>query len=430
MEYLIDIAAAAWNVTGEMSPYLLFGFLVAGFLSVAVSPEWVERHLGGRGFGPIFKSVLFGVPLPLCSCGVIAVTASIRRHGASRGAATGFLLATPQTGVDSILATWGVLGPVLGIFRPLVALVTGIVGGALVSWLDPDKAEAGEQGDDAPPSCAEACCTGPKTEHWAVRALRYGFITLPRDIAGALLIGVAIAGLIGALIPEGALAEYVGGGLLAMLAMIAVGIPLYVCSTASIPIAVGFLHMGASPGAALAFLIAGPATNAATIATVWRLMGHRTAIIYLSTVALASVLAGLGFDALVQRNDLMGFVREGHVHETGGGLLRHGWAVLLLGLLGLSTVWPRLEKRFKAQGHAEKKVVTSGSITLKVTGMTCSHCEEAVRRGLCESPGVESVEMDRPAERAVVNGADIEPDALISTVEKLGFSAEVDTILA
>ena len=133
-DILIDILRESWSVLGQMAPYLLFGFLAAGLLSVCISPEWVERHLGGRGVGPVLKATLFGVPLVLCSCGVIPVTASIRRHGASRAAATSFLLSTPQTGIDSIAITWALLGPVVAVFRPLIALATGLLGGMLV-WL-------------------------------------------------------------------------------------------------------------------------------------------------------------------------------------------------------------------------------------------------------------------------------------------------------
>ena len=152
-EWLTNIPADFWLVLGQMAPYLLFGFLVAGVLSVLVRPEFVERHLGGRGIWAVLKASAFGVPLPLCSCGVIPVAASIRRHGASKGATTAFLISTPQTGVDSILATFGLLGPVFAVYRPLAALVSGLLGGAVVS--------AAENGAEAPgPSekCQDACC--------------------------------------------------------------------------------------------------------------------------------------------------------------------------------------------------------------------------------------------------------------------------------
>jgi len=154
-DILLGIPLESWRVLCEMAPYLLFGFVVAGILSVVISPETVERHLGGKGMMPIFKAALFGIPLPLCSCGVIPVGASLRRHGASRGATSAFLLSTPQTGVDSVLVTLGLLGPVYAVFRPVAALVTGVVGGLGV------EAFGGKNGqDDAPPRCEDACCSG------------------------------------------------------------------------------------------------------------------------------------------------------------------------------------------------------------------------------------------------------------------------------
>ena len=198
---MTDIAARiaweSWAVLGEMAPYLLFGFLMAGVLSVCISPEFVERHLGGRGFGPVVKAALFGVPLPLCSCGVIPVAASFRRHGASRAATTSFLLSTPQTGVDSIAITYALLGAAFAIYRPIIALATGLLGGLLVMLFGRSKRNGGPA-DDQPPECHDSCCSeeGPK-RNIVWRALEHGFITLPRDIGWPLLIGVVFAGAIG-----------------------------------------------------------------------------------------------------------------------------------------------------------------------------------------------------------------------------------------
>jgi len=246
-----------------MAPYLLFGFGIAGILQVILPDTWLQKHLGGSGLKPVIKAVLLGVPLPLCSCGVIGVSASLRRQGASRAAITGFLIATPQTGVDSILATWGLLGPVLGVFRPLIAFVTGIAGGAAVALVErKEECCTSARSNDRPDQ--ECCPVDGKVKRGLLEVLRYGFVTLPRDIAKPLVVGIVLSGLMGALLPQDVLAPYIGGGMLAMVVMVAIGIPLYVCATASIPLAVGFIHLGASPGAALAFLIAGPATNAAT----------------------------------------------------------------------------------------------------------------------------------------------------------------------
>jgi uncharacterized membrane protein YraQ (UPF0718 family) len=331
---VVDTIIGSWLVAGQMAPYLLFGFLAAGALSVWVSAQWVERHLGGRGWGPIFKASLFGVPLPLCSCSVIPVTASIRRHGASRGAASAFLLSTPQTGVDSIAVTYALLGPVFAVFRAAAALATGLIGGMIIQLFG---APNGRDDDEtAATECAEACCAegGGNSVR---RALRYGFVTLPRDIGLALLIGIAIAGAMTAVVPQDYLAAYIGGGVLSILAMMAVGAPIYVCATASVPIAAGFMHMGASPGAALAFLIAGPATNAATFTTVWKMLGRRSAILYLAIVAAAAVGCGLLLNGLIGALDV-GMPQLGaqaHEHQ-GSSWALHAWTVALLAVMAFS----------------------------------------------------------------------------------------------
>ena len=290
LEVLQNAGLDFWRLLCDMSPYLLFGFFAAGVLSVVVSPSLVQRHLGGHGFWPVMKAALFGVPLPLCSCSVIPVTASLRRHGASRGAATAFLISTPQTGVDSILVTLALLGPVFAIFRPVAALVNGLFGGAVVDILEPH----GEADDQPVEECQEACCAEDGHSKLA-KIFSYGFIDLPHDIGKALLIGILVAGVITAVVPE----DYflgVGTGVLAILAMMLLGIPVYVCATASVPVAAALIMKGVSPGAALAFLMTGPATNAAGIATVWKIMGRRTAFVYLATVAATALASGLILD--------------------------------------------------------------------------------------------------------------------------------------
>ena len=423
---LLNVADETWTVAGQMAPYLLFGFFAAGLLSAFVSPEWLERHLGGPGFLPVFKSVMLGVPLPLCSCGVIAVTASLRQHGASRAAATGFLIATPQTGVDSIVATWGMLGPVLGIFRPVVALLSGLFGGLLVSLL-------GEPETPPPPKTATgtACATGngcgmedkPGEGFWArVRhVFHYGFVTLPRDIARPLVVGMIVAGAISALVPTDALAPYIGGGILAMLAMIAIGIPIYVCATASIPLAVGFIHMGASPGAALAFLIAGPATNAATIATVWNTMGRRTTVLYVFSVALSALVAGLAYDALVPFLGHSGFaVATHHHHEGEMGGVNDAFTLLLLAVVLYSVLEPRILTLLRGMRPAPESAAAP-HVTLSVKGMTCSHCAARVRKELEQAAGAGNVEVDLAGGRATIMGSGLDAEALRKAVAELGY---------
>ncbi len=293
-DLFLSILYAFWNVFREMSPYLLFGFFVAGLLSVLISPKLIERQLGGGGLWPVLKASLFGVPLPLCSCSVIPVTASLRRHGASRGASTAFLLSTPQTGVDSILVTYSLLGPLFAIFRPLAAFVSGLLGGSLVTFAEP----GGKEDHASEQLCEEECCA-PKWGHGGIaRTLKFGFVTLPKDIGKPLLIGIVVAGVISALVPDDYFAGILGKGIGAMVVMMLLGIPVYVCATASVPIAAALIVKGVSPGAALVFLTTGAATNAATIATAWKMMGSRTAMIYLATVVVTAFASGMILDYL------------------------------------------------------------------------------------------------------------------------------------
>lgn len=420
----LKLITESWLVLGQMAPYLLLGFLVAGVLSVCVSPAWVERRLGRRGVGPVFAASLFGVPLPLCSCGVIPVAASIRRHGASRAATTAFLLSTPQTGVDSIAVTYALLGPVFAIFRPLAALITGVIGGSMVELFG-DPRDADPVRDSASTACEEACCQGRHDRSIPVRVLTYGFVTLPRDIGAALLVGILIAGSLAALVPQDALHAYVGGGILSILIMMAVGVPIYVCATASVPIAAGFMHMGASPGAALAFLIAGPATNAATLTTVWKVMGRRTTIIYAGTVALSAVACGLVLDWLIP---VVGTAvpRLGeHAHAAGEGTWFANLAAIVL-LLVLAYSYISKNRHGKMKAKDERQAADGGPreerLELQVSGMTCSHCADSVKRSLGECRGVREVDVDLGRGRVVVTGEDLRLEPLAAAVTALGYS--------
>ena len=247
METVVNIVLESWSIMAIMAPYLLLGFLVAGVLGAFVPVSFIETHLGKRGLRQIVKASLLGVPIPLCSCSVIPVTASLRKHGATRGATISFLTSTPQTGVDSIAATWGLLGPLFAVTRTLIAFITGCICGAAVEAFTP-SAEDGDNGcdDESCPSCHPA----PKALRWK-QVFSYGFGVLPRDIGRALLLGILISGLLGALVPEDFFTRWLSSEWLSMLAVMGVGIPLYVCSTGSIPIALAMIGMGLSPGAAL-----------------------------------------------------------------------------------------------------------------------------------------------------------------------------------
>lgn len=327
LEFARSVIVDFWDTVAEMSPYLLFGFFVAGILSVFVSQSLVERHLGGRGLWPLLKASLFGIPLPLCSCGVIPVSVSLHKHGASKGSTIAFLLSTPQTGADSILVTLSLLGPVFAVFRPVAALITGVIGGTFVDILEP----VGEAGNHPREKCTDECCSGDNKTGRIRRGLRYGFVTLPRDIGRAILIGLVIAAFISALVPEGFFAEYLGKGIFAMVVMMFLGIPVYVCATASVPVAAALMMKGLTPGAALVFLMTGPATNAASFVTIWKAMGGRTALIYLVTVAGCALLGGIVLDLLVAGMNIEMVMQHGWMLPS---IVKYASAVVLLAVVG------------------------------------------------------------------------------------------------
>jgi hypothetical protein len=412
MEILLDVLREFWFLLEEMSIYLLFGFLVAGFLSVWISSEQIERHLGKPGMGPIWKASLFGIPLPLCSCGVIPVGASLRQHGASKGATASFLLSTPQTGVDSILATWSLLGPVFAVFRPLAALVTGVVGGGLIAARD--RGESVETTEVE--ACSDGCGSTPVEGSTLSRALRYGFLTLPRDIARALILGLLIAAVISALLPEDFFGASLGSGPLALIVMMLVGIPIYVCATGSIPLALAMMHLGMSPGAALVFLITGPATNSAAITTIWKILGRSSALIYLATVATLALLSGFTLDFLFSRDWILGNWKPEMAHHS---MLPH-WASLLGALLLVALLLVALLPRRRT---SESDLTRDDFQILKVKGMNCGHCVESVTRALQECVGVESAEVSLEEGLARIRGPVKDFAPLISAVEALGFQA-------
>ncbi len=306
MELLLNILMEIWLVTVAMAPYLLFGFLIAGVLSVLISQDYVRRHLGGPGWIQSLKAALMGVPLPICSCGVIPLAASLRKHGASRGATASFLASTPQTGIDSLMITYALLGWVYAVFRAVVAFISGLVCGMAVSAVSPAE-------EEAPPECADECCQ-PKSTPIIQRMLSYGFIVLPRNIARAMVLGIVVSGIISGLIPENFFADRMGDSVGAMFLMLLIGIPLYVCSSGSVPIALAFIKAGISPGAVLIFLITGPATNAATLTTLWKIIGRKQLLVFLITLSLCALSAGFIMNSMDFHLDVIEYLCTSDAH--------------------------------------------------------------------------------------------------------------------
>ena len=392
-----------WSLTIEMSPFLLFGFIVSGILSVLLTVEMVTKYLGKDNFKSIFKASLFGIPLPLCSCGVIPVFSYLRKHGASKAATTSFLISTPQTGVDSILVTYGLLGPIFAIFRPIVALFSGIIGGMMVSLLDKDK-KLEELNND----CNEDCCDEKQTKFF--RIFNYGFVKLPQDISTPLIIGVISAALIYYFIPENYFMN-IGAGFLGMIIMLVLGLPTYICATASVPIALALHIKGFSMGALIVFLMSGPATNIATISVAIKQIGKKSTAIYLLSIIICSISAGIFFDLLfpgLQVEEALG----PHMHMSSSPM-QLASATLLVFIL--------FNSYFQLYLKSRRNKLIKGNNKIFITGMTCNHCVASVTKTLNSMQNVELLSIDLKSGEANINCAMGDISKIESEIISLGF---------
>ncbi len=313
---VIHFFEALWQLSVSMAPYILFGLMFAGVLHELVPDSIVTKHLGKSNIISVIKSTLFGIPLPVCSCGVIPLATSIKKSGASKGATLSFLISTPITGVDSILATYGIFGWIFTLYRAITSMIIAMIAGILTNIFDKDKKiEKSIFSTTAPKHTTftvnkftkeESCCsvTKDRKKFSLLGTFRYAFGTLLRDIAKPLFWGLLLGALITVAIPDNLsniLKEY---SWLSYLLAITIAIPMYVCATASLPIAAGLMLSGVSAGAAFVFLTAGPATNTVTIAVVKKMLGTKSLIIYLSSIIIGSIFFGLGLDYIFNISDI------------------------------------------------------------------------------------------------------------------------------
>ena len=229
-----------------------------------------------------------------------------------------------------------------------------------------------------------------------------------------MLIGLGVAALISAAVPDGYFADIVPPGPAQILVLMLVGIPLYVCATASVPIAAGLILAGVSPGAAFALLMTGPATNAATVVTVWKVMGKRTCLIYLATMVVAALVGGLLLDQITTA----GQVQAAMQHDWMPQYVKTISALVLLAVLAVGAFY-----RPKQAGGG-KTAAQAPTLTLTIKGMTCTHCQEAVRRALLECPGVVGVDVDLATGTARISGDEPDVELLRDAIESLGYHLE------
>lgn len=336
MPTLIEILKATWGVFLVASPYVILGLGAAGLMTVLIPSEKISRWLGQPGFGATFRAACLGIPLPLCSCAVVPVTIELSRKGASREASLAFLVSTPETGVDSILLTWGLMGPLMAILRPIAALVTSLVAAvsSLLAAKDPEEGSTIDPNDNSerdPSASTSDRSEGPGA--LSRRALRYGFVTMVDEIGFWLVSGFLLTGVITALVPDNLVEAAVGQGPRALLTMLLMGIPLYMCASASTPVAAALMLKGISPGAALVFLLAGPATNASSLVVIARVFGRRFVAIYLGSVIVTALGMGYMLDLALDRLGITLRPPMSLAATESAGILETVCAVLLAALL-------------------------------------------------------------------------------------------------
>jgi len=422
---MMNILSEIWLLLCEMSPYLLLGFLLAGLMHEFIPSKVYTKYLGEPSLKSVVLAALFGVPLPLCSCGVIPTAMGIRREGASKGATISFLIATPQTGIDSIIATYSLMGLPFAIIRPVVALLTAIFGGVLCNVFENEESRMKNKECSTNQKAVKEIGAAEANSSFFVlrsslkRALSYAFGEMMEDIGKWLAIGLIVAGIITAAVPDAWFTIFQNNTLYSILFVLAFSIPMYLCATGSIPIALALMFKGLTPGAALVLLMAGPASNAASILVVGKVLGKRAMLIYLISIIMGAVIFGFGIDSLLPREWFTLPVAEhAACHEGGIGFFSYLCTALLLVLL-LRALFAGHHHNHNHQEEAE----TESCTIYNVEGMNCSHCAANVQKAIAAVDGVEQVDVSLHEGTASVKGSHAEADILLA-VESIGFVAK------
>ena len=420
-----------FELVNSMSPYLLLGFTLAGLMHAFVPRAMYSRYLSGNNFRSVLSAAILGIPLPLCSCGVIPTAMSLRKDGASKGATISFLIATPQTGVDSIIATYSLMGLPFALLRPFVALVTALFGGALANRVG--KNDNTEKAD-APEQC---CCANEEKTTFSKKirtAANYAYVEMMQDIGRWLVLGLVVAGLITVFVPDSFFSLFADKPFASMLMVLLFAIPMYLCATGSIPIAVALMLKGLSPGTALVLLMAGPAVNVASLLVIGKVMGRRSLMTYLFSIVGCAILFGLGIDYLLPREWFTAPLVHIHsCHSCSEVPYFNTVCTIVLAILLLNAFIMRYRKSTPSaslvplkQGDntpcsCEACSIAPQSITITVKGMNCNHCKSNVEAAILKIAGAESVNIDLASGRTVVHG-NPDKEEIIKAVEALGFS--------
>ena len=403
------------GLLNEMTPYLLLGFLVAGILREFVPQRIYADKLAGNNFRSVLWAALFGIPLPLCSCGVIPTATSLYREGASKGATVSFLISTPQTGVDSILATASLLGIPFAITRPLVALATALAGGCAINRWDRSKNED---------NTIAKCKTVEKKSFWGKckGVLHYSFIEMMQDIGKWIVIGLLVAAIITIAVPDDFFTMASNTPIVNMFIVLALSAPMYLCATGSIPIAAALMMKGLSPGAALVLLMAGPATNMAAMLVINKVLGRRSLLIYLLTILVGSIGFGIFIDYVLPA-EWFSITGNGsycsHCAADGTPWWQTASSIVFASLLVTAFILRLF--RHKHDCHCDGECECNIEKRFLIKGMMCNHCKANVEKALSNIDGITAVRVDLAEGAAYIKGKEIDNETVIATINSLGY---------
>ena len=406
---LLGLIGETWHLLLEMAPYLLLGFSVAGVLHLFLPKNKVARHLAKGDTRSVVKAALLGIPLPLCSCGVIPVAAHLKKQGANKGPLQSFLVSTPTTGVDSIFATYSLLGILFAIVRPIAALFSGLMAGIITNNAARPEPIQTVQTFECP-ICPDK---KPHTHTWQekiVHMFKYAFFELIEDIGKWIVLGIVIGGVIGYFVPAEFIHKYLGNPFLAYPIMLLIGIPMYVCATGSIPMVAPLILKGMTPGAGLVFLFAGPATNTATLSFVAGEMGRKSLITYLASIIAGSLLFGLLID-------LIWTMSGQDIRLISGGMqMLPNWvnisSAILLSILILRTFIKRSAQKTSGEG-----------MLVTVPDMSCEHCKRTLDTAIRGVDGVNNVNIDLKTKQIEVVGS-AEQSSIFLAIKDAGYTVK------
>ena len=349
----MEFISSFWKYLIISAPFLILGLLIAGFINTFISVEQLKKILGGNSMWTVVKAAFLGIPLPLCSCSVIPTAAQLKKSGVNNGATSSFLIATPESGVDSIAVTYALMDPFMTVIRPVAAFASAFVAGALQLTFNRD---GGDDSIEEVKSCCKKKKQGlseaPSLASRVKSMVEYAFNNLLDDMVIWLLFGIVVGSIVDVFVPTNFFETMGIDG--QKLMILAVGIPLYICASATTPIAASLVLKGMSPGTALLILLVGPATNLSNIMVMQKYIGIKGIVINIISIAVVALGMSYLTDYLYSSMGWgINFNLVGHDHDHSHYSMIQQIMAVLFGLLLVRGIYrTKLKPFFRTASNA------------------------------------------------------------------------------